>query len=222
MMIIVIIMCTLIILMGMFGKRKRIYIKNDKGFIERGVLSEKECKKLINIANTYTYETKPDGIDQRPEYQIDIIARGLDNPELWEISKDIYLNRLKPILKTLSWMPDDKLLRYVFLRKYHQSGRTHVPLHLDDNYLTMSFLLSEPSEFDGGDLYIFDLKKSNAVDALGEITLEEDEEYIRNYKKLPIVDNRRGDLAVYTGGINYHGTLPITRGERYILTFFFS
>ena len=57
---------------------------------------------------------------------------------------------------------------------------------------------------------------------MDEATTEQSNTFINKHPDLPIIDYKQGDLAVYTGGENYHGTLPITGGERYILTFFFS
>jgi len=223
-MIIFLIIIIILIIILISKRSRRVYIKDDKGFIERGVLSRQECEELISIAKKYPLETKIDGVDDKPEYQIDIIARGIDNPELWEKSRSIYLEKLKPVMKTLNWIPDDIFLRYIFLRRYEKNERSHIPMHLDENFLTMSILLSDTKNFEGGDLYVFDLDTSKKIEEwrVKENTeTEDDENFIKNYKNLPLVNYRQGDLAVYTGGDNFHGTLPITRGERYILTFFF-
>lgn len=206
-------------------KRRRVYIKNDKGFVEKGVLSKKECEELINIAKKYKFETKPDGVDDEPEYQIDVVSDNGINWEIWEKCKPIYLNKLKPIISSTYWIPEEKRINYIFLRRYTPDERTHIPLHQDENYFTMSFLLSDPNDFEGGELFVFDLNESNEMEKwveLDETTTEQSNTYIKSHPNLPILDYKQGDLAVYMGSKNYHGTLPVTSGERYVLTFFFS
>lgn len=221
---IILIVC-LVIFLVIRMKYKRVHIKNDRGFIQRSVLSKQECEEFITIAKKYQLETKNDGVDEEPEYQIDIITNDNINWELWEKCKPIYLNRLKPIIASTNWIPEDKRITYLFLRRYVQGQRTHVPMHQDENYLTMNFLLSDPNDFTGGQLYIFDLDTSREMYTWSDEFHEsksQREHFINNHPNLPILDYRQGDLAVYTGGENYHGTLPVTDGERYILTFFFS
>lgn len=87
----------------------------------------------------------------------------------------------------------------------------------------MSFLLSDTKDFEGGEIYIFDSNGSTEIEKWDDNFYEETsnrENFITSHPNLPILDYQQGDLAVYTGGKNYHGTLPIKGGERYILTFF--
>ena len=219
----VLILICLVIFFVFHMRQRRVYIKNDKGFVEKGVLSKKECEELINIAKKYKLETKPDGVDDEPEYQIDIVSDSGVNLEIWEKCKPIYLNKLKPIIASTPWISEDLRIHYTFLRRYAPDERTHIPLHQDDNYLTMTFLLSDTKNFEGSELFVFDLEESKKMDKwVDEATTEQSNTFINKHPDLPIIDYKQGDLAVYTGGENYHGTLPITGGERYILTFFFS
>lgn len=194
-------------------------------FVESGVLSKRECNNIINIANKYEFKTDIERVDGKPEYQIDIFDEGVKNVELWDISKKIYDEKLKRILKSEKWLASKKPeLEFVFLKKYSPHARSYIPLHLDDNYLTMSFLLSDTNNFDGGELYVFDLNESNKIheiDGRLNFTIELRDKFIKNYKNLPVLKYNQGDLTVYTGGVHMHGTLPVTRGERYVLTFFF-
>ena len=204
-------------------RRIRVETKIETGFLEKSVLSKSECEELIQIAKKYDLETKNDEVDEKPELQIDIIATSGVNEELWEACKPIYLNKLKPILESTPWIPSDQRINFVFLRRYEKNERTHIPMHTDDSYLTMSFLLSDTKDFEGGEIYIFDTKSSEEIDNWDENFYEETsnrEEYVTSHPNLPILDYQQGDLAVYTGGKNYHGTLPVKGGERYILTFF--
>jgi hypothetical protein len=204
-------------------RRIRVETKIETGFLEKSVLSKSECEELIQIAKKYDLETKNDEVDEKPELQIDIIATSGVNEELWEACKPIYLNKLKPILESTPWISSDQRINFVFLRRYEKNERTHIPMHTDDSYLTMSFLLSDTKDFEGGEIYIFDTKSSEEIDNWDENFYEETsnrEEYVTSHPNLPILDYQQGDLAVYTGGKNYHGTLPVKGGERYILTFF--
>lgn len=204
---------------------KRRHYVDRTCFVEHGVLSKKECIEIINIAKKYKFKTVPEMVDGKPEYQIDVFDEGVKNEELWKISNKIYEEKLKPILKNEKWLSSNKHeLDFVFLKKYSPHERSHIPLHLDDNYLTMSFLLSDTKNFDGGELYVFDLNQSNKMSNLDKSTnfsVELRDKFIKNCKNLPILKYNQGDLTVYTGGVHAHGTLPLTRGERYILTFFF-
>ena len=204
-------------------RRIRVETKIETGFLEKSVLSKSECEELIQIAKKYDLETKNDEVDEKPELQIDIIATSGVNEELWKACKPIYLNKLKPILESTPWISSDQRINFVFLRRYEKNERTHIPMHTDDSYLTMSFLLSDTKDFEGGEIYIFDTKSSEEIDNWDENFYEETsnrEEYVTSHPNLPILDYQQGDLAVYTGGKNYHGTLPVKGGERYILTFF--
>ena len=223
----------LVVFVIFYMRRKRVEKITDAGFVQKSTLSKRECKELIEIAKKYDLETKPDEVDSKPEYQIDVLDVGEDletrtligaiNEELWEKCRLIYLNKLKPIMESTPWIPSDQRINYIFLRRYEKTERTHIPIHTDGNYLTMSFLLSDTKDFEGGKLYIFDTKSSKEIDNWSDADYESNEvreNFITSHPNLPILDYQQGDLAVYTGGKNYHGTLPVKGGERYILTFF--
>jgi hypothetical protein len=204
-------------------KHKYVETDIDTRILEKSILSKSECEELIEIAKKYDLETKNDEVDEKPELQIDIVATSGVNEELWAKCKPIYLNKLKPILESIPWIPPDQRINYVFLRRYEKTKRTHIPMHTDDSYLTMSFLLSDTKDFEGGEIYIFDSNGSTEIEKWDDNFYEETsnrENFITSHPNLPILDYQQGDLAVYTGGKNYHGTLPIKGGERYILTFF--
>jgi hypothetical protein len=204
-------------------RRIRVETKIETGILEKSVLSKSECEEFIEIAKKYDLETKNDDVDDKPELQLDIISDDGVIEELWEKCKPIYLNKLKPILASTPWIEPDQRIYYVFLRKYDTAGRTHIPIHKDEGYLTMSFLLSDTKDFEGGEIYIFDTKSSDEIETWSDADFDSDEvreKFVNSHPNLPILDYQQGDLAVYTGGKNYHGTLPITSGERYILTFF--
>ena len=213
----------LVVFVIFYMRRKRVEKISDAGFVQKSTLSKSECKELIEIAKKYDLETKPDQVDSKPEYQIDVLDTGVINEELWEKCRLIYLNKLKPIMESTPWIPSDQRINFIFLRRYEKTERTHIPIHTDGSYLTMSFLLSDTKDFEGGEIYIFDTKSSKEIDNWSDTDYESNEvreKFVNSYPNLPILDYQQGDLAVYTGGKNYHGTLPVKGGERYILTFF--
>lgn len=213
----------LIVFIIFYMRRKRVENSSDTRFVQKSTLSKSECKEFIKIAKKYDLETKPDGVDDKPEYQIDVLDTGVINKELWEKCRLIYLNKLKPIIESTPWIPSDQRINYIFLRRYEKTERTHIPMHTDDSYITMSFLLSDTKDFEGGELYVFDSKDSIEIDNWDDkfyTPTSNRENFVNSHPNLPILDYQQGDLAVYTGGKNYHGILPITSGERYILTFF--
>jgi hypothetical protein len=224
MMIIYFLIFIVILLVSKFLKRRR-YVDHTC-FVEKGVLTKQECNEIINIAKKYKLKIVPENVDGKPEYQIDVFDEGVKNEELWKISNKIYEEKLKPIFRSEKWLSSKKHeLDFVFLKKYSPHERSYIPLHLDDNYLTMSFLLSNTENFDGGELYVFDLNQSNEISNIDKntnFTIELRDKFVKNCKKLPTLNYNQGDLTVYTGGVHAHGTLPVTTGERYILTFFFT
>ena len=207
---IVILIVSLIFIVWFLFKRNRNEIE-----IRRKVLTNEECNNIINISNKYEYEKFPEPVDSKPAYEIDIYDTEPEiilNPELWEICKNIYDTHFKNEFSRLT---------YIFLRRYTPGERVELPIHLDENKVTASFLLSDRSEYEGGDLYIFDRHSTEKYRNI----ISQSEEYKRNfvntYKNLPIVDYDQGDAVMYSGKHHLHGVLPMTIGMRYTLSFFF-
>ena len=184
-------------------------------FLHKNVLSKNECKELIHMSKKYTLETKPDGVDNKPEYQIDIYdSNQIVTKDLYKKAMIIYNNHIKKRLTHVKH-PD-----FIFLKRYKQGERIHIPIHYDDSRVSFNFLLSDMNDFTGGELYIFDKKQSKLINK--SITMSTRETFINMYKNLPIIHNfEQGDLIEYEGGEQMHGILPIKSGVRYLLTFFF-
>jgi len=184
-------------------------------FLHKNVLSKRECEELIHMSKKYTLETKPDGVDNKPEYQVDIYdSNQIVTEDLYKKAMNIYNNYIK---KRLTYVkhPD-----FIFLKRYKQGERTHIPIHYDDSRVSFNFLLSDTNDFTGGELYIFDKKQSKLINE--SITMSTRETFINHYKNLPIIHNfEQGDLIEYKGGEQMHGILPIKSGVRYLLAFFF-
>ena len=48
---------------------------NNVYFLYKKRLSKSECEELIDMSKRYTLETKLDGVDDKPEYQIEIYTK---------------------------------------------------------------------------------------------------------------------------------------------------
>jgi len=186
-----------------------------KYFLHKNVLSKRECEELIHMSKKYTLETKPDGVDNKPEYQVDIYdSNQIVTEDLYKKAMIIYNKHIRKRLTHVKH-PD-----FIFLKRYKQGERTYIPIHYDDSKLSFNFLLSDTKDFTGGELYMFDKKQSELINK--SISSMNRDHFINHYKNLPIITNfEQGDLIEYKGGEQMHGILPIKSGVRYLLTFFF-
>ena len=220
----VIILIIIIIIIIYFSLK---YINTDnkyKIYHKKKILSSYECEKLIKLSKIFNLDIDPDPIDDKPEYQIDILTseNTINNIDLWKEIKPIYEKKLIPQLKNISFLNSiNYKLDFVFLKRYKLTERSYMTLHTDDNFFTIGILLSNTNDFDGGELYIFDREKSKKYDYIDNLDNEKKDNFIKKYKNLPIIDYNQGDVLIYSGNNHIHGTLPITRGERYVLIFFF-
>jgi hypothetical protein len=224
-MIIIIIIIIIIIKYYLLKFFKEKYRSNRyKIYQHKSLISIDECNKLIELSRKYEFDTEPDTTDDKPEYQIDILTskNKIDNIVLWNEIKPIYEEKIIPILNTIPFLFSiNYQLDFVFLKRYKPNERTHMSLHSDDNFFTIGILLSDTSNFNGGELYIFDYKSSKKYDHIDELDTEEKDKFIKNFNNLPIINYNQGDVIVYSGNKHLHGLLPVTEGERYVLIFFF-
>lgn len=184
--------------------------------IQKKVFSKQECKHVIEVANKYPYvNDKLDTIDNQPEHQIDIFTEDeVKNKELYDLCMDLYRKHLPN--------HDHLKLGYIFLRRYKPEDRSGVPIHFDDSTVTMSVLLSETKDFEGGNLYVFDEKTSIKFDKDGLDFMENSErgKYMDG-TQLPVMKYEQGDMVMFKGGKLFHGITPVTGGERFLLSYFF-
>lgn len=186
--------------------------------IRKNALSKSDCKRLIDVANKYQFDTYSEPVDEEPVFQVDIFMAGeIMNTELWEMCQKIQKKHMSHIKKPLS---------FVFLKRYKPDERTHLNIHFDISSYTSSFLLSDTNDFEGGDFYIFDKKKSRELDDVYMFsTVAKNkalvDKFIENYHELPKLNYEQGDMVSYNGSKHLHGILPVTKGSRYLLTFFF-
>ena len=148
-MVVILVISFILILIIIFRRRQ------NEIEIRRNILTKEECNDIVKLSNKYEYEQFPEQVDFKPAYEIDIydteIPGVILNEELWEVCRSIYDKHLKKMYSTPV---------YVFLRRYTPNERVDLPIHLDENKMTVSFLLSDRSEYEGGDLYIFDKRST--------------------------------------------------------------
>lgn len=181
------------------------------------------CRNLIQVADTYEYETYDEPVDNKPVYEIDIFTDNrLQNPELWKIIEPYYLKKILPFVQKKY---NNVILDFVFLRRYNNQERRNLSIHTDSNLLSINILLSNPNDFTGGEFYIFDNKSTKKHFSLYEDVLSNDEDekekFVNSFQKLPILNMKQGDCVIYEGLKHLHGVLPVKTGQRYIVSFFF-
>ena len=195
--------------------------KDEMHIIHKSVLNSNLCESIIKVSEKYKLDDYAEDVDGKPVEQIDIYddedgCRRHDpvlNKELWDICKNIYDVHIK------KYQP--KLPGFVFLRKYTPDERSSLPIHLDGNKMTVSFLLSSKNDCEGGELYLFDRKTSRENVRVNFETNHGKQEFLNKFKKLPIIDYDQGDMISYSGKHHLHGVLPVTKGFRYAMCFFF-
>ena len=191
---------------------------DDNYIIQKGVLDPELCNNIIKISDKYSFEDYTEEVDDKPAYEIDIYdseapGNHILNEELWSISKNIYEVHLK--------RKYPKPPEYVFLRRYTCGERVDLPIHFDENEMTTSFLLSKQNEVEGGELYIFNREMTNKYRYINYKPPHIKNEFIRNFKGLPVIEYDQGDMLSYKGKRHLHGVLPVTKGVRYTISFFF-
>ena len=188
--------------------------------LHKRVIDKETCNKIIEISNKYKVDDADDSVDDLPTFQITVYnSFDEDNPvgnkELLDTIKPIYNKYIEPLFKK----PPD----HIFLRRYKVDERTELPIHLDQSNFTVSFILSDKNEYEGGELFIFSKEETKKYDHLTLTSTPRyiRDEFVRNHKKLPVVNYEQGDMISYNGKDYLHGVLPITKGVRYTLIFFF-
>jgi hypothetical protein len=68
---------------------------------------------------------------------------------------------------------------------------------------------------------MFDKQTSNTISEIAKCDVKVRDEFIEKYKNLPIIDYQQGDMVKFESETHLHGTLPLIKGERYILTIFY-
>eukprot|EP01043_Picozoa_sp_COSAG02_P007885 COSAG02_NODE_244_length_27402_cov_41.050397_3_plen_301_part_00 len=189
------------------------------------VFSPAICAQLIGMSHERTFSLDLEHVDDKPVYQIDLVQNGwVADDGMWSVIGPLFDRQLRPLLGGLPWLKGTAFtLHFAFLKRYRPEERTHLGIHLDSSFFTFNVLLSDPDDFDGGEIYIFTPQQTAKHFGRHEtMTTEQKDAWVRSNDALPIVRGYcRGDVLAFTGDRHLHGTLPTTRGERVVLTFFF-
>ena len=175
------------------------------------------CEQIIETSKKYEFMDGPENVDDKPMGEIALYEDGQPlNVELW--------NMCKPYYETLA-SKHGLDLTYAFLRKYDTGARNDLIMHLDDEEdatTTINVLLSNPNDFEGGKLYIFDEDRTRRIldEHGGDMNIPQREQFLKTCTDLPVVNLRQGDAVYYEGCRSLHGVTPVTSGERYVLGFF--
>jgi len=75
---------------------------------------------------------------------------------MWSVIGPLFDRTLKPLLADLPWLKGTAFtLDFAFLKRYRPQERTHLGIHVDSSFFTFNVLLSNPADFEGGEIYIF-------------------------------------------------------------------
>lgn len=197
----------LLIVVGIFF----IFFQTSKKskYVIKKILKREECQDLIEHASKEIFSTENDPVDDKPVYQIEMLQPDgtIQYPELYEKCMHIYNKKLSK-----TWGKPD----FIFLKRYKPGERVDIPPHRDECSYTHNILLSDPNEYEGGDFYFYE---DSSDPVLRKITRSDFTDFAN--VKLPIIQMKQGEVISYEGIRHVHGVLPVTKGERYVLTYFF-
>ena len=190
------------------------------------VLSSELCNSLIK-----KFEDNPDHYEKHQQGEMSFTQINLLKHKEWfgdaeSIANNLHgcVDQYKKDCNVIGNMwPDKYSLEPLRMKRYLPDERVRIPLHYDNSEYTISFLLSDTKDFEGCEYYMFDKLTSDAIVLTGLTTCEAKvrDDFIDNYKNLPIMDYQQGDMVKFKSETHLHGTLPLTKGERYVLTVFY-
>ena len=196
-----------------------------KAHIDRKVLTKRKCDELVSLSKQISFEKYVEPVDGRPVFQLDIITGNkIHYPKLWKKVEPIFENYVKTTLHNTRWIRNPKL-DFVFLKRYMPNERKYLGLHKDSNFFTITYLLSDTSNFEGGEFYMYSKQQTKQLEnKIDKYSPKQKDKFVQHEHKishLPIINSELGDQMVFSGEEHYHGILPVTAGERYVLIFFF-
>lgn len=181
-------------------------------YLAKGVLTPTLCETLIKESRNLVYDITSEPVDDAPVYQVNILnGTSVLHEKLWNLCKGVYYK----------YKDNHSSSDFMFLKRYLPDERVRIPLHYDNSEYTISFLLSDTKDFEGCEYYMFDMRTSDAIHAITTCDAKVRDDFIDTYKNLPIMDYQQGDMVKFKSETHLHGTLPLTKGERYVLTVFY-
>ena len=188
------------------------YFLDHTSYLAKGVLTPTLCETLIKESRNLVYDITSEPVDDEPVYQVNILeGTSVMHDKLWNLCKGVYYK----------YKDNHSSSDFMFLKRYLPNERVRIPLHYDNSEYTISFLLSDTKDFEGCEYYMFDKLTSDTISEITTCEAKVRDDFIDNYKNLPIMDYQQGDMVKFKSETHLHGTLPLTKGERYVLTVFY-
>ena len=172
-------------------------------FLLSSVVSDQDCDTLVDSIEDRWWDLGPEPVDGLPLWQTKAMGRHQCPEVLYQFSRMLAITTLIDKIHELTGFSKAKLLSsefWPFMRKYQtgNKGRDSFKLHPDPTYFTAIILLTDPSEFEGGN---FIIKKSL-------------------FKAAQPVKMKKGDCVIFKGS-KKHGVEKLTKGVRHSLNMFF-
>lgn len=180
------------------------------------------CEKVIELTRRHGLGMNPE-FDGEPEYQLNFKGLNLEYPPIWNMVRP----RIFPMIQRQiqeqyggQVFPSET---FGFVRRYKQGERLGISPHTDTTLYTATILLSDTSDFSGGDLYLYDRFRTSILRLLPRWKLLTTSLQFLLRPNYPKAIFEQGDLLIFEGSEkigNFHGTIPLKSGERYVLVLF--
>lgn len=194
-------------------------------------------KKMISIIDTFpmsnreeTVSSKEEQLIKKHEFQWDFFLQNEKGKPKDRFTYDyIFEEYIREIVFNCTNIDllREPGLNWAFIRKYEPSGRAKLEPHFDSDEYTVNIMLSEPSEYKGGE---FIYCPSKYYKESKDTDIDEKKKLINRllsegnaFKLKP----EMGETIVLAGQYqnnlepNLHCVFPVTEGKRYVLCLFF-
>jgi hypothetical protein len=166
----------------------------------KDVISHEACDWLVDSVSE-DWDLGPEPVDGEPLWQNKM--EGIHRAPYWlysfsrVLADDVLIDKICTIYK---FEPSilKKATLWPFIRKYHLDGRRVFGFHDDPTHFSATFLLNDPSNFEGGEF----ITQSDTT------------------KDISVVPLEKGDCIIFRGS-TFHAVKEITSGVRYSLSMFF-